>query len=228
MLALEGVEIRLGDFALAADLTVPSGITAVVGPSGAGKSTLLAAIAGFVAPVAGRVTWQGRDLTPLPPGDRPVSVLFQDNNLFPHLDIARNAGFGIDPNRRLTAEERARVDATLDRVGLGGMGGRRPGDLSGGQQSRAALARVLVSGRPVVLLDEPFSALGPGLKREMLDLTAEVLAEAGATGLIVTHDPADARRVAPRTILVADGIAHPPADTATLFDDPPPALAGYL
>lgn len=229
MLSLEELAIRQGGFALAADLTVATGeIVAVIGPSGAGKSTLLSAIAGFLAPAAGRVRWQGRDITGLAPGQRPISVIFQDNNLFPHLSAFQNVALGLKPSLRLTADERARVEESLARVGLEGLGARRPAELSGGQQSRVALARMAVAGRPLVLLDEPFAALGPALRVEMLELVARLARDGGLTVLIVTHDPEDARRIADKTILVAEGRAHPPRPTAALLDDPPPALAAYL
>ena len=229
MLRLEGVAIHQGDFRLTADWALnPGDRVAVIGPSGAGKSTLLMAIAGFLMPARGRVTWQGQDLAPLPPGDRPVSILFQDNNLFPHLTLAQNLGLGLSPRLRLTPAEAARIDAALDRVGLPGMGARKPGALSGGQQSRAALARALLRARPILLLDEPFSALGPALKADMIDLVTEIAGETGALVLMVTHDPADARRFADRTILVSDGIAAAPVLTEDLFRRPPPALRDYL
>ncbi|MBI1417092.1 MAG: ATP-binding cassette domain-containing protein [Limimaricola sp.] len=229
MLRLEAVRIVQDDFALTADFTLPpAAVTAVLGPSGAGKSTLLGAIAGFVAPAAGRILWEGRDLTPLPPGARPVSILFQDNNLFPHLDIARNVALAITPAARPGPDVTDRVHAALAQLGLQGMEGRRPGALSGGQQSRAALARVLVAGRPVVLLDEPFAALGPALRAELLDLTRAQLLAAGCSVLMVTHDPADAARIADHAIVVAEGKVSPPAPTSALLADPPPALRAYL
>ena len=229
MLELRGVVIRQGSFALRADATIPAGgITALMGGSGSGKSTLLAAVAGFLTPAEGRIRIGGADVTGVPPGDRPLSILFQDHNLFPHLTTAVNVAMGLRPDARLDAEGRRRRDAVLDRVGLGGLGDRRPGDLSGGQQSRAALARALLRGRPWLLLDEPFSALGPALRAEMLALVAETAAAEGLSVVMVTHDPADARRVADRTALIAGGRLHPPAETAALFADPPPALRAYL
>ncbi|KIC20016.1 ATP-binding cassette domain-containing protein, partial [Leisingera sp. ANG-S3] len=120
------------------------------------------------------------------------------------------------------------VEAALARVGLGGMGARKPAALSGGQQSRVALARVLVQGRDILLLDEPFAALGPALKAEMLDLVAELARESGATVLMVSHDPNDARRIADQVVLVAEGRAHEPQATAELLNNPPPALKAYL
>lgn len=229
MLRLERLEIALGGFRLLADLEVPRGAAvAVMGPSGGGKSTLLAAIAGFLAPAAGRILWEGRDLAGLAPGERPVGVLFQDNNLFPHLTALQNVALALRPTLRPDAALRARAEGALARVGLAGLGDRRPSELSGGQQGRAALARLLLQDHPLVLMDEPFAALGPALKAEMLALTREVLGGRGATLLMVTHDPEDALAVAQSVILVAEGRAAPPAPAAALLSDPPPALRAYL
>ena len=229
MLKLDAVRIDNGGFEVLADLAVESGArVAVIGPSGAGKSTLIGAIAGFYPVTAGRITWQGRDIGEMAPGKRPVAMLFQDGNLFPHLSVAQNVGLGVDPNLRLDAGQRARVEEALSRVGLEGMGNRKPAALSGGQQSRAALARVLVQNRPLLLLDEPFAALGPALKREMLDLVRALTDETGATLLMVSHDPDDARRIADEVILVAEGRTHPPEPTGELLDNPPAALRDYL
>lgn len=229
MLNLEHLELRAGAFSLSADFAVPIGTsTAILGPSGGGKSTLLAAIAGFVVPASGTIRWDDQDITGLPPASRPVSILFQDNNLFPHLTVAQNVGLALRPGLRLSNDEAREVGQSLERVGLGAMGRRKPGSLSGGQQSRAALARVLLRRRPLLLLDEPFSALGPALKAEMLDLVAEIAQVSGTTVLMVTHDPADARRLAGHTVVVTGGRAHAPAPTAAVLDDPSPELRAYL
>jgi thiamine transport system ATP-binding protein len=229
MLTLEGLDLRQYDFALHADWQVATGArVALIGPSGAGKSTLLLAIAGFLAPARGRILWQGQDLGPLAPGARPVTMLFQDQNLFPHLTVAQNLGLGLSPALRLGAGDWARVEAAMVRVGLAGLGGRKPGALSGGQQARAALARALLRARPLVLFDEPFAALGPGLRAEMLALVEELAAESGATVLIVSHDPHEIARFAPLASVVADGVAASPMPTAALLADPPPALRAYL
>jgi len=228
VLRLEELDIRQEGFHLTADWEVATGAkVAVIGPSGAGKSTLLMALAGFV-PHGGRVTWDGQDLSALAPGDRPLSILFQDQNLFPHLTLVQNLGLGLSPRLQLTGADHARIETTLARVGLGDMGSRKPAQLSGGQLGRAALARALLRARPILLLDEPFAALGPALKAEMLDLVTETADETGATVLMVTHDPADARRFADLTVLVADGVAAAPVPTAALFANPPPALRDYL
>lgn len=229
MLIFEDVTILNGAFTVHADFAVAAGSrNAVIGPSGAGKSTILNALAGFMPVSSGRVLWQGEDITARPPAERPVSIVFQEQNLFPHLTAFQNTALGLDPSLRLSAGDRAAVEAGLDRVGLGGLGGRKPRALSGGQQSRLALARVLLRRRPIMLLDEPFAALGPALRAEMLDLVVELAEEAAMTVLMVTHDPGDARRLGQSTILVAEGRAEAPKPTDALLDDPPAALRAYL
>jgi len=228
MLTLEELRLGYDSFALNADFTIPAGrITAMIGPSGGGKSTLLSVIAGFMAPRTGRILWDGTDISGLAPGDRPLSILFQDNNLFPHLSVARNVALGIRPGRP-TPDERTRVRQSLDHVGLSGLEDRRPAQLSGGQIARVALARALLRAKPLMLLDEPFAALGPALKAEMLELVTKTAAESAATVLMISHDPRDAMQMADLTILVADGTALAPQNTRRLFENPPDALSAYL
>jgi thiamine transport system ATP-binding protein len=229
MLSLNNVVIQQGDWQLNADFAVLSGqCVAVIGPSGAGKSTLVNAICGFVDVSAGSVCLDDQDITKATPSARDMAILFQDNNLFAHLSIAQNVGLGIRPALRLTASENDVINQALLRVGLDGFGTRKPSELSGGQQSRAALARALVQAKPWMILDEPFAALGPALRAEMLDLVAEVARETHAGVLMVTHAPDDARRIADTVVFVADGVAHAPMATAELFNNPPSALKAYL
>lgn len=228
-LTLDKLHIRQDGFTLTADWSVPKGArVAVIGPSGAGKSTLLSTIAGFLAPEAGRILWDGAAMDRLAPGERPLSILFQDGNLFPHLSVAQNLGLGLAPNLRLSAPQKAAVTQVLAEVGLADKASRKPGALSGGEQSRVALARALLRARPLLLLDEPFAALGPALKSQMLDLVDRIAGQTGATVLMVTHDPQDARQLCPLTVVVADGLASAPAPTTALLDDPPPVLRAYL
>ena len=224
-LSFEHTEIRQGSFTLNANLSLPGqGHFAVIGPSGAGKSTLFQALAGFTPLSRGVIRWQGQRIDTLHPGQRPLSILFQDQNLFPYLTVAQNLGLGLDPAlRRL---DWGQVDHALEAVGLTGLGPRKPAQLSGGQQSRAALARALRRARPILLLDEPFAALGPALKAEMLDLVARTACN--TLVLMITHDPEDARRFAPQTLVVTQGSVMPPRDTAILLAHPPPELAQYL
>jgi thiamine transport system ATP-binding protein len=229
VLQLDRLTYAQGDFRLTADWSAAAGQRiAIMGPSGAGKSTLLSMIAGFLAPTSGRVLWQGQDLVALPPGERPVTILFQDQNLFPHLTVAQNLGLGLRPDLRLSPANLARIDTALARVGLEGLGPRRPAQLSGGQASRAALARALLRARPILLLDEPFAALGPALRSDMLDLVREVADETKALVVMVTHDPQDALALGGMTAFVANGIVQPPVSTAELLSNPPPDVQDYL
>lgn len=228
MLVLDNMTIRQDGFTLAADVALPEGrFVALLGPSGAGKSTVLNAIAGFVPLSVGAITWQGQRIDHAPPADRPVAMLFQDNNLFPHLTVLQNVALALTTMARPRADDTRRVGEALDRVGLSGFEDRRPGTLSGGQQSRVALARVLLQDKPLVLLDEPFSALGPGQRREMMALCREVLGSAGRTVLFVTHDAGDAA-LADDICVVAEGRVSPPVPAADLLADPPEAIRNYL
>ncbi len=212
------------------DLTLErGGIMAVIGTSGAGKTTLLSLIAGFDQPTGGTITVEGIDITALPPDRRPVTMLFQEHNLFPHLTAAQNAGLGIDPGLKLSREDHMAIDAALTRVGIGDLGERLPRQLSGGERQRVALARSLVMRRPLLLLDEPFAALGPAMRRAMLELVDELRHETKTSVLMVSHDPADARRIAETVAFVDNGRIVATGPTADILDHPPTAeIAEYL
>jgi thiamine transport system ATP-binding protein len=137
-------------------------------------------------------------------------MIFQDNNLFAHLDVATNVGLGIDPALRLTDEDRKRIEDALRRVGLEGFGRRLPPTLSGGERQRVALARALVRHRPLLLLDEPFAALDPGMRTGMRTLLGELHAEEGNTILMITHHPEDVKALADSVLFLDQGriIAH--------------------
>jgi len=228
VLALENIEIVQGDFWLSADFQLkPNQTTAILGPSGGGKSTLLMALAGFIEH-NGDTRWQGESLKNLTPAQRPISLLFQEHNLFPHLSVKQNVGLGLRPDLKLSADDQAKVEAALERVGLAGKGARLPRALSGGQRQRAALARALLRQKPIWLLDEPFAALGPGLRIEMLALVEEMRAEQEATLLLVTHAPDDAKRIAAEVVFVDAGHASAPAPTEVFFAQPSKGLRAYL
>ncbi|HHY6300613.1 TPA: thiamine ABC transporter ATP-binding protein ThiQ, partial [Salmonella enterica] len=178
---------------------------AILGPSGAGKSTLLNLIAGFLTPASGTMMIEGEDHTATPPSRRPVSMLFQENNLFSHLNVQQNIGLGLNPGLKLNALQREKMHNIARQMGLDSLLERLPGELSGGQRQRVALARCLVREQPILLLDEPFSALDPALRQEMLTLVAEVCRDKQLTLLMVSHSVEDAARIAPRSIVVADG-----------------------
>ncbi|TPM29336.1 thiamine ABC transporter ATP-binding protein [Mesorhizobium sp. B2-3-4] len=203
---LDRVSFSYGEAPLGFDVAFTAAqITAIMGPSGSGKSTLLNLVAGFETPQAGRVLIGGADVGAAPPAARPVSMVFQENNLFAHLSVEQNVGLGRSPSLRLAEADRAAIADALVRTGLAGKEKRLPRELSGGERQRVALARVLVRDRPVLLLDEPFASLGPALRDDMLDLVAGLHAERGMTVLFVTHQPQDARRIAEQVVFLDNG-----------------------
>ena len=178
---------------------------AVLGPSGAGKSTLLNLIAGFLQPASGSIVIDNGEYTYAPPATRPVSMLFQENNLFNHLTVWQNIALGMDPGLKLSVAQRQTLEAIAEQMGLAAFINRLPGELSGGQRQRVALARCLVRKQPLLLLDEPFSALDPALRQEMLSLVEEVCEREQLTMLMVSHSIEDAARIAPRSVVIAEG-----------------------
>ncbi|MGS3182519.1 thiamine ABC transporter ATP-binding protein [Aeromonas taiwanensis] len=203
-------------------------ITALIGPSGAGKSTLLGMIAGFVPVESGTLTFDGQDLMPLGPAERPVTTLFQDHNLFLHLSVFDNIAIGLHPGLRLSAAQRNQVNEAAERVGLGAMLMRLPDQLSGGQQQRVGLARALVRGKPLLLLDEPFSALDPALRREMLAEVARLACEQGITVLMVSHNPEDAQLIADQVLFIDEGCIALQGKPEILQSSDHPGLLRYL
>ncbi len=201
-LQLQDVRLSLHDtllLQLQADINAGEIVT-VMGPSGAGKSSLLALVAGFLAPVfqsSGSVLLDGRDVLALPAEQRRIGLLFQDPLLFPHLSVGGNLRFALPAG---TPDKDARVHAALAAVGLEGYADRDPDTLSGGQKSRVALQRLLLSEPHAVLLDEPFSRLDAGLRRDVRALVFNTLQRAGLPTLMVTHDPEDAEAAGGRIV----------------------------
>ena len=194
MLALEAVT-----FAYAASAgyrftaeAQPGEITAIRGQSGAGKSTLLDLIAGFLVPASGTIRIAGTDVTALPPEQRPVSILFQSETLFEHLSASRNVALG------LARPDTARIAAALAEVGLDGIGPQRAATLSGGQKQRVALARTLLRQKPVLLLDEPFSALDDETRETTRALVKSLTLKHQWATLLVTHHADDIAAIADR------------------------------
>lgn len=196
---------------------------AILGPSGAGKSTLLSLIAGFLTPTSGQILIKGVDHSATPPAQRPVSMLFQENNLFTHLTVRQNIGLGMNPALKLSAAQRHKLDAIAETMGLESLLERLPAQLSGGQRQRVALARCLVREQPVLLLDEPFSALDPALRQEMLALVQDVCRRQQLTLLMVSHSVEDAARIAARSLVIADGRIAWDGATDTLLNGDSPA-----
>ena len=189
----------------AADLDVHEGeFLGVLGPSGCGKTTLLRLIAGFEQPDGGGIEIGGRVVAGPrrndPPERRRIGMVFQESALFPHLDVARNIGFGLPARDRDT-----RVGELVALVGLAGLQRRMPHELSGGQQQRVALARALAPDPALVLLDEPFSSLDATLRAQLRGEVREILRAAGATALFVTHDQDEAFEISDRVAVMRAG-----------------------
>ena len=206
MIRLDNVFLADDTLPMTFDLQVAVGERiAIVGPSGAGKSTLLNLIAGFVLPTRGEVWLNGENHTQSAPYERPVSMLFQENNLFPHLTVQQNLALGLKTSLKLTALEQDQIERVADAVGLTSFLSRLPNSLSGGQKQRVALARCLLRDKPILLLDEPFSALDPELRLEMLNLIDELCHSKKLTLLLVTHQPSELTGKVDRMLRIENG-----------------------
>jgi thiamine transport system ATP-binding protein len=230
MIRLDRAAFRYEDMEMLFDAEfVDQSFTAIIGPSGGGKSTLLNLIAGFETAAAGRVLIGGGDVTALPPDQRPVNMIFQDNNTFAHLDVWTNVALGVSSSLRLSEDDRTRVATALGDAGLAAMAKRKPGELSGGERQRIAIARALVRNKPILLLDEPFAALGPALRREMLDLVLYMQRQRGLTVVMVSHQPDDAQYAASHMAYLEAGQIVALRPTAEFFAAADiPGLKQYL
>ncbi len=203
--------------------------TGLIGPSGSGKTTLINLIAGFEEPASGHIGFDGIDAVGTEPADRPVTMVFQDNNLFSHLNVFTNIALGVSASLDLSGDDRALIATSMAETGLSGLDQRLPRELSGGQRQRVAIARALVRDRPVLLLDEPFAALGPALRRDMLRLVSNIHKQRKMTVILVSHDPADVKFAATHAAFLDAGrvIANRPVDALFSASDIP-GLQGYL
>lgn len=182
----------------------PGEVTVVSGPSGSGKSTLLDLTAGFLTPSAGTMTLDGADLLPLPPEARPISILFQSETLFEHLTATHNIALGL-PRGTTSADAEMKVEAALAEVGLPHVGRQRADTLSGGQKQRVALARTLLRNRPVLLLDEPFSALDDESRAATRALVKSLTVAHNWITVLVSHHKDDIAALAARRYEICDG-----------------------
>ncbi len=194
MLTLDNTSLSLADRSWVFNLTLQThGVYALLGRSGSGKSTLLNLIGGFLQPDSGDIQWQGQSLLSLQPAQRPVTTLFQQHNLFNHLTVWKNIALGISPKLKLTPTDHERIAKVLGDVGLTGYANKKPGQLSGGEQQRVALARCMVRQRPLLLLDEPFSALDATTRKEMTNLLRQLIDTYSPCVILITHDADDAQ-----------------------------------
>ena len=185
---------------------------AIIGESGAGKSTLLNLIAGFETPTSGQILLNDCDHTQTQPAERPVSMLFQDNNLFPHLTVAQNIGLALAPSLSLNATQQQQVRGIAEKMGIEPLLSRRADQLSGGQKQRVALARTLLRDKPILLLDEPFSALDPIRRHELQQFILDICIERNLTFLMVTHQLEETKNLFTRVVEIREGQVFPLSD----------------
>lgn len=232
-LGFHNVNHRYGSNAVLHDISLTANtgdILCLLGPSGGGKSTLLRLAAGLETLQSGRITLADRLLADPqqqpPPEQRPIGLVFQDHVLFPHLDVARNVGFGL---QALSKDQRdARVRKHLAGVGLSGFGARYPHTLSGGQQQRVALARALATEPAVMLLDEPFAAVDSTLRRALRRAARDVLKASGTTTIVVTHDPDEAMALADQIAIMVDGRIQQQGTPAEIWQTPNDRVVALL
>ncbi len=207
-LSIRQVRKTFGAVVAVHDVTIdiPKGeFLTFLGPSGSGKSTTLYAIAGFQDPTAGDVLLEGKSLLSVPSHKRNIGMVFQRYTLFPHLSVAENIAFPLRVRRRPDGEVKRKVAEMLALVRLESFAGRDPGSLSGGQQQRVALARALAYDPPILLMDEPLSALDKKLREEIQAEIRRIHRETGVTILYVTHDQEEALHLSDRIALFKDG-----------------------
>lgn len=225
LLRLDAVRLRLRGRPLLGPLSleVPAGgVATLMGPSGCGKSSLLAHLCGTLDPAfeaSGEVWLDGLELTGLPPEQRRVGILFQDDLLFPHLSVAENLAFGLPAGLRDRAARRHRIAEALAEADLADFGERDPATLSGGQRARVALLRTLLSEPRALLLDEPFGKLDVALRDRFRRFVFDHARAGGLPTLMVTHDPFDAEAAGGAIIeLSAEGAPESPEATARSRD----------
>ncbi len=222
-LSVRDVTVRYGPVVAVdrASMEVPRGaIVALLGPSGCGKSTLLRAIAGLEPLSSGSISWQGRDLSGVPVHERHIGLMFQDHALFPHRNVADNVAFGLRMEGRPRPERERRVRQLLEMVGIGELGARTVGTLSGGQAQRVALARALAPEPRRRVLVEPLGSLDRALRDRLVHEIRSTLRELRITAIHVTHDQDEAVTVADRLVLMSEGAIHRVGPVDELLENP--------
>jgi thiamine transport system ATP-binding protein len=229
MLQVKNLFVDLGGFRLTADFEIERGsLISIVGPSGAGKSTILNALAGFIPLTSGVIKWNGSDITKLDPGLRPLSILFQDYNLFSHLTVKDNIAIGLRPNLKLDDLETEMVNSVIEEVGLSKFKFIKPFQLSGGQRTRVSLARSIVRSKPILLLDEAFSGLGPALRSEMIKIIKDKSIKEGITLIMVSHHIKDAIELDQKVIFVNDGETMKPTNVSIFINSQDKNIRDYI
>jgi spermidine/putrescine transport system ATP-binding protein len=231
-LALQAVEKSYGTQRVLqpVDLEVADGeFLTILGPSGSGKTTILRLVGGFTRPSGGRIRFGGVDLTDVPSHKRPFNTVFQDYALFPHMTVADNVGYGLMVRGLAKSAIRAKVEETLEIVGLGGLLDRYPAQLSGGQKQRVALARAIVCEPKLILLDEPLAALDAEMRRQMQFFLKDLQRRIATTFLFVTHDQEEAITMSDRIVVMDKGrIEQIGAPTSIYYSPKTPFVARFF
>ena len=198
-------QIKNGAFSVQCDFSMEIGNhLSLFGPSGSGKSSVLLGLAGFLPIINGDLIYDDKSISKTEPKDRPFDLLFQENNLFPHLTVSRNILLGLGAKAKMDSQNSHIVNEILDLVGLYKEKNRLPENISGGQRSRTAIARSLIRKKPILLLDEPFSALDFELKNEILALLLRVSRKNNLSIILVSHDPRDVQYLGGDVVLFSE------------------------
>ena len=193
---------------------------ALLGGSGCGKTTLLRMLAGFETPTSGRIFVDGKDMTDVPPYERPINMMFQSYALFPHMSVEKNVAYGLKHEKMTDAQRKDRVREMLSLVQLSDLGHRKPHQLSGGQRQRVALARSLAKHPKVLLLDEPLGALDKKLREHTQFEIANIQYKTGITFVVVTHDQEEALRLSDRIAVFSKGVIDQIGTGPELYANP--------
>ena len=227
-LVVDNVKLPRRTFDLHYSFRVPGeSFVAIMGENGSGKSSLLHLISGFETPVFGKIIFKDKPLHRLPPGERPVTILFQDHNLFEHLTLWENIALGLRGTLYLTLEEKSVIENLLEKFQISHLAHKKPNEVSGGEQQRTALARCVLRNKPLLLLDEPFNAIDPKKRYELFDLLRQVRSEYRLTTLIVTHSPQEALHLAPQAIFLHQGQVLFSGPTAEVLSMDHPAIKAF-
>ena len=232
LIDLIGISKSYGDKVILDDLNLylnENRFLTILGPSGCGKTTTLRILGGFETPDKGRVIFEGRDITSLPPNERQVNTVFQKYALFTHMNIEENIAFGLKIKNKSKSYIRDKVKYALKLVNLDGYEKRMPDSLSGGQQQRIAIARAIVNEPRVLLLDEPLGALDLKLRQDMQYELIRLKNELGITFVYVTHDQVEAMTMADRIVIMKDGVIQQVGKPMDLYEHPANRfVAGFI
>jgi putrescine transport system ATP-binding protein len=229
---IEGVTKTFAGLPAVSNVSINIGkgeLFALLGGSGCGKTTLLRMLAGFETPTSGRIFIDGKDMTDVPPYERPVNMMFQSYALFPHMSVEKNVGYGLKHENLTDAQRKDRVRQMLDLVQLSDLGHRKPHQLSGGQRQRVALARSLAKQPKVLLLDEPLGALDKKLREQTQFEIANIQYKTGITFVVVTHDQEEAMTLATRIAVMDRGIVRQIGSATEIYEYPNSSfVAGFI